>query len=402
MKELGLLITGIVTGLILLTTGMNSAAAERPEIIRHDVTRLENGLNFSVMWQSANPVTRVVISAGREQKEIKVDEYDNRRNPDGYSGEVSAIVPIEGITNILQYTIQLEDDIRLRSEPLAGKIAAPQQAMEYSGHMYQPPMNQLPPGHHPGPPPQDDANWGKEVLKPMPSPNQQQVGPAGAVGDIMGKLMEVYDRHDTPPSITAIKVNLVSGENVSFSSKAIDDKGLREVRFKVLDGRGTVVGVQVLTNLGKVWEGTSQTFQLGGGNFRAIAQAIDTAGNTSKEETASFVLNSQAKELAAVQEPPITAGTNQLTPGTTEQLQTQTMQQPDQPQNVQQQDNTTTINLSLQQQQPATTTQIPVQQQQEPVPQQTTPVTQEQQQPPVQQVQPAPAAPMEGQAIPGL
>lgn len=390
MKELGLLITGIVAGFIMLTAGVNSLAAERPEIIRHDVTRLENGLNFNIMWQSANPVTRVVISAGREQKEIRVDEYDNRRNPDGYSGEVSAIVTSEGITNTLQYTIQLEDDIRLRSEPLAGKIAA-----EQLGNTYQPPMNQMHMGHHPGQPPQNDANWGKEVLKPMPAPNQQQVGPAGAVGDIMGKLMEVYDRHDTPPSITAIKVNPVSGENVSFSSKAIDDKGLREVRFKVLDGRGTVVGVQVLTNLGKVWEGTSQTFQLGGGNFRAIAQAIDTTGNTSKEETASFVLSGQPKELAAVQEPSITAGTNQPAPGASDQSQSQTMQ-PDQTQNIQQQYNTTTINVTTQQPAP---TQTPEQQPQESVPQQTAPVTQEQQQPPVE---PAPAPPMEGQSFQGL
>lgn len=393
MKKLGLLITGIATGLIMLTAGVNSSAAERPEIIRHDVTRLENGLNFIIMWQSSNPVTRVVISAGREQKEIRVDEYDNRRNPDGYSGEVSAIVPTEGIANTLQYTIQLEDDIRLRSEPIAGKIAA-----EQLGNTYQPPMNQMHVGHHPGQPPQDDANWGKEVLKPMPSPNQQQVGPAGAVGDIMGKLMEVYDRHDTPPSITAIKVNLISGESVSFSSKAIDDKGLREVRFKVLDGRGTVVGLQVLTNLGKVWEGTSQTFQLGGGNFRAVAQAIDTTGNTSKEETETFVLSGQPKELAAVQEPPITVGTNPPVPGASEQSQSQTMQ-PDQTQNIQQQYNTTTINVSTQQ--PAAT-QTPVQQPQESAHQQPAPVTQEQQQTPVQQGQPAPAPPTEGQSFPGL
>ena len=81
------------------------------------------------------------------------------------------------------------------------------------------------------------------------------IGDTGS--DITGKLLEVMDRHDSPPGINAVKVDVISDKNVSFSNKAVDDNGLREVRFKVLDSRGILVGVQVLTNLGKLWEGTS-------------------------------------------------------------------------------------------------------------------------------------------------
>ena len=38
-----------------------------------------------------NPVTFIRVIIGKEQKEVKVDEYDNKRNPDGYWGEATIV-----------------------------------------------------------------------------------------------------------------------------------------------------------------------------------------------------------------------------------------------------------------------------------------------------------------------
>src|SRR5512136_3047653 len=71
-------------------------AGNKPVVVSHDETYANRAIRFRVAWQSENPVVMVKIFTGRgEQKEIKVDEYDNRRTRDGYSGEVSAIVELD-------------------------------------------------------------------------------------------------------------------------------------------------------------------------------------------------------------------------------------------------------------------------------------------------------------------
>jgi hypothetical protein len=155
----------------------------------------------------------------------------------------------------------------------------------------------MPPGMMP---PHGDDGWGQGNLNSNVTTQQPQGG-AAAAGGIMDKLAAAYDKFDTAPTMNKVKVNILSPETVNFTSKAVDDKGLREVKFKILDARGMTVQEQVLTNLGKNWEGTSQTFQIGGGNFRIIAQAIDSTGNTSKEQSESFTLTGPP---AAVQSQP--------------------------------------------------------------------------------------------------
>jgi hypothetical protein len=121
---------------------------------------------------------------------------------------------------------------------------------------------------------------------------------------MIDKLLVVADRFDLPPSMDGIKVNLLSPDNASFSGKANDDKGLLEVRFRVYDRQGELVGFQSINSQGKIWQGSSQTFALGGGSFQVLAQAVDSAGNTSKEQSASFTLTGNPRELMPLQEPP--------------------------------------------------------------------------------------------------
>ena len=61
-------------------------AREKPEIVRLDAEYTEMLVKISVHWQSSNPVTVIRAIVGKEQKELKVDEYDNRRNPDRVLG----------------------------------------------------------------------------------------------------------------------------------------------------------------------------------------------------------------------------------------------------------------------------------------------------------------------------
>lgn len=248
------------------------AAGGKPDVIRHEGTYLDRALHVIVQWQSYNPVAKVRITAGREQKEVKVDEYDNKRNPNGYDGEVTVVIPVDPalFQASIPYVVQIEDDLSQRSNLISGRADLPKSS--FAG----------------GPMPQGGGRgdgWGREHVQPRPATPQ-----GGGAGDIVDKLMGVMERHDVPPSIDEIKVNLLSAQNVSFSNKANDDKGLREINVKVFDATGKEAGTQQLANLGKVWQGTSQTFTLQPGNYRVTMQAFDTAGNSSPEKIAVFTL----------------------------------------------------------------------------------------------------------------
>lgn len=285
MRPLNLLLIHMATALVLAFFPGHPAAAELPDVVRHEAQYLDGVVTVTVEWQSVNPVTKVRVTAGREQKETVVDEYDNRRNPQGYQGEATVQVPLypQPGQGALHYVVQLEDDTRQKSSPVNGQVSLPGMVA------------------NPNLPPARDDNWGRENMRTGMVIGPQPAGVARG-GDMIDKLLVVMDRFDTAPGIDKIKVNPHGPDNVSFSTKTSDDKGLREVIFRVFDGRGQLVGIQILTNLGKVWQGTSQTFALGGGSFRVVAQAVDSAGNTSKEQSATFVLKGEPRDLPQLQE----------------------------------------------------------------------------------------------------
>ncbi|TAN44620.1 MAG: hypothetical protein EPN22_05960 [Nitrospirae bacterium] len=257
--------------ILVLASGLSVFAKEKPEITRHDVQYLDRKISVTVQWQSPNPVVFVRISAGQDQRDIKVDEYDNRRNQDGYSGEVSISLNVDPrlYQDSIPYVIQIEDDIRQKSEVLTGKVKV-------------------------FTPKEKDDDWGKERLTgPAPA------GQPGQQGDIIDKLIGVMERHDTPPTVDKINVALMGGGNVTFSTKAIDDKGLRELTFKVFEANATPAGDQTLTGLGKIWQGTSKTFTLASGTYKVVAQAVDTAGNTSPERSETFTITGGAQPQQA-------------------------------------------------------------------------------------------------------
>ncbi len=282
-------------------------AAERPDVVRYDAQYLNHSLVVHVEWQSPNPVTKVSLSAGNQNKEIQVDEYDNRRNPYGYQGEATVELPLNPVSQqAVPYVIQLEDDLHQKSRMLTDQVA----------------MQPAQPSFPNGQPAQDD-NWGRNGLSAMSGQQgagaqqgvggfqsvggfqgvggQQPAGSGGATG-MVNTLVGLYDKFDLPPVLDALQTNVLSPDSVSFASRAADDKSLLEIRIKVYSAAGTLVGFQSLSGLGKSWQGSSQIFKLGGGKFRVSAQAIDNAGNTSKEQTAQCELSGQQIDLPAVQE----------------------------------------------------------------------------------------------------
>ena len=104
-------------------------AAGKPDVTRHEANFLESAVNLHIEWQSQNPVVLVKISVVNIQKEIKVDPYDNKRNRDGYAGEVNVTLGLDRDRIPRQpftYVIQLEDEFRIKSPLVTGKVDVPQ------------------------------------------------------------------------------------------------------------------------------------------------------------------------------------------------------------------------------------------------------------------------------------
>lgn len=120
----------LTTLFILLSLFDPLQATGKPDVTRHEAQLLGGALNMQIEWQSPNPVVLVKISIGNIQKEIKIDPYDNKRNRDGYAGEVNFTLTLEGTaTEPFPYVLQLEDELRIKSPLVRGKVkvAAAQQ-----------------------------------------------------------------------------------------------------------------------------------------------------------------------------------------------------------------------------------------------------------------------------------
>jgi len=117
----------LITLFILLSFSKSLQAAGKPDVTRHEAYFLESVVNVHVEWQSPNPVVLVKISVAGIEKEIKIDAYDNKRNRDGYAGEINVNVGLDRIPRQpFTYVIQLEDELRIKSPLVTGKVDVPQ------------------------------------------------------------------------------------------------------------------------------------------------------------------------------------------------------------------------------------------------------------------------------------
>ena len=119
----------LLTWGILFSMSEILLAAGKPDVTRHEANFLESAVNLHIEWQSPNPVVLVKISVVNQQKEIKIDPYDNRRNRDGYAGELTVTLSLDRDRIPRQpftYVIQLEDELRIKSPLVTGKVDVPQ------------------------------------------------------------------------------------------------------------------------------------------------------------------------------------------------------------------------------------------------------------------------------------
>ncbi len=248
-------------------------AARKPDIISYDAALLQNAIEINVKWQSEYPVTSAQVTAGNKSKEIELDPYDdNIKDSYGYHGEASLMVPVDSAgfyEDYISYVIQLEDEVGRSSRRVSGKLkvsSVDTQAGETETT--------------------DDLT--KEFIDKEPKEKEE---------GMIDKVLKVMERHDTPPVIDDVIVNRPGKKNVSFASQGIDDKGLKKITFKVFNSEGNLVQEQKLSDLGKIWKGTTQTFTLEYGTYKVVAQATDTAGNTSPEKSKEFKISVGAGSL---------------------------------------------------------------------------------------------------------
>jgi hypothetical protein len=135
-------------------------AVGKPDVTRHEATFLGGAVNMHIEWQSPNPIVTVRISIANKQQDLKVDLYDNRRNPSGYAGEVNVTIGLDWIPNQpFNYVIQLEDELRMKSALVTGKVKVP--PPQQPGMQFQPqqtiPQQTQQPGLQSGTPPGTQA-----------------------------------------------------------------------------------------------------------------------------------------------------------------------------------------------------------------------------------------------------
>jgi hypothetical protein len=127
MSRKVLLISLAILSIVSLIIFGTSQAAGKPDVTRHEAYFLESVVNVHIEWQSPNPVVLVKISVAGVEKEIKIDAYDNKRNRDGYAGEINVNLGLDRIPRQpFTYVIQLEDELRIKSPLVTGKVDVPQ------------------------------------------------------------------------------------------------------------------------------------------------------------------------------------------------------------------------------------------------------------------------------------
>lgn len=264
-------------------------ARSKPKITKCDLQYLNmsNSVNVSVQWQSANPVSTVKIYLGRE-KEIPVDEYDNRRNPHGYTGEITTVIQLDQVqAESLAYIVQVEDELRQKSEQATGKLTF----VKRTGAA--------------------EDNWGRDDSHARSLGTQS--GQLPGRSEIVDKLITVIDKYDLAPSVAYIKISHVAPDRVSFNIRITDDKNLSQLIIRILDTNGNrMVQEQVVSGIfGKFWEGYSSIFTLPVGKYQVSAVAVDAGGNASKEKLEPFEVTQSVSPVTPpepTQVPYITAG----------------------------------------------------------------------------------------------
>jgi len=269
----GLAMAAAVLILLLAATPANSRG--KPQIVRHEANVLEHAVIMIIQWQSPNPVVRVTATVGGRKKEVEVDPYNNQRNQDGYWGEVTLEVKSGRAleTDGIPYILQVEDDLRQKSELVKGKAQGSAAESHSSG----------------------EDTWGRQHLERPGIPGQ--LVPEGTSPPYGGGTISPpgggQDPQASPlPTIQLIDVTVSSGQ-VIFTMRAYDQSGLQVINYLILDEAGALVQERQIPSQGPEFNGPTEAIPLPPGNYKVSAQAVGSSGITSSEETRDFVVEDE-------------------------------------------------------------------------------------------------------------
>lgn len=173
----------MILGLVLVVSKPLPAAG-KPDVTTHEATYMEGAVSMHVEWQSPNPVATVKITIANKQQEIKVDPYDNKRNREGYAGEVNVTVRLDWVPNQpFNYIIQLEDDLRVKSSLARGKVRLPSSQQPVAVGQPQQPSMQI------------------QILQTVPQPGVQPNTTTGTQPSVQIQIID--DLSGSQPSIPA-------------------------------------------------------------------------------------------------------------------------------------------------------------------------------------------------------
>lgn len=275
--------------------------AKSPVIIRHDAHLMDNEVRINLAWQSEEPIAKIIVSAGREQVVVEKD-IDNDRNDSGYSGVIDLIVPYSPYTDyggdhyvamsqqtstpyhqsgsamyassstpyreMVQYTVQLVDEVNQRSTLLKDTVRRPDQAYLLSKRKDRSPAHST------------DASLDIDVKDPM------KTAISGVAG-LIGKFTSV-------PEIKHAKINYWGNSRTSVSIEAIDDRGIDKVLLEIRDSLGAIVRQDtIFCNGDKLCSRESEAFQLHAGKHFLTAIAVDTESNNSKSYSLEFTIQAE-------------------------------------------------------------------------------------------------------------
>ena len=273
--------------LVLLLTPSSAFARGKPQIVQHEASFLEQSVVIVLQWQSPNPVVRVTAHVGGQKQVVEVDPYDNRRNQDGYWGEVTVEVQAgqPSGTDGIPYILQVEDDLRQKSERIKGKVRVaaarpPEGAEDTWGrqHLERPGLpgpGGQPPPYGTQPPPYGGGQYPPYGGGQYPPYGEGQYPPYGA-----------------GPTIQLIDVSVYGGQ-VTITLQAFDQSGLQLITFRIYDMAGALLQEQQIPPQGPEFYGPTEPITLPPGNYRVSAQAVGSSGTPSPEDIRDFVVGNE-------------------------------------------------------------------------------------------------------------
>lgn len=291
------------------------AHSKSPVIIRHDVLIMETEVRLNIAWQSDEPIVKIIAAAGKVQVVVDND-IDNERNDGGYSGVMDIVIPYapysasSGETVItrgqrsqgslemsasattanremVQYTVQLIDEVNQRSTLLKDLVRRPDPAYALSRRKDPRPLQ----------------NSGGTVVIDTNNPINTAIN---AAASLIGKI-------GGAPEIKDVKVKTWTESRFSLAIQSTGDKGIDRVVFEIQNSSGEIVYQgSVYCETQKLCIKESEPFALTAGRYLMSAIASDSDAHNSKKYTFNFTVTGtaisgqQASQIIPLPSPPDT------------------------------------------------------------------------------------------------